>query len=732
MSSPNQSLWRAHVACSASLVIATLVAYSNSFDAEFLYDDFQNFVHNPRVHWHDLSWETIALGIFGGPTPRPVAIFTLGINYYLGGQDVFGYHVFNVSLHTANAIAVYALLWATLGLPGGRGKGTPAPNDWHRAASALAGALLFALHPLQTQAVTYVVQRMTALAAGFYLVSFLLYIYAVRGASGWRKRAGWSLLGLTFLLSLGSKEIAAPLPVALWLYEWLFGQRLDRAWARRQAKWLLIPLVAGLALFAGLFESIQAEFTQRDFSMSERVLTELRVVLFYASLALAPLPSRQNLLQLISTSHSLIDPLSTLAALVTLLGLLAFAVWLAPRRPLAASGIVWFFLHLVVESSVLPLEMIYEHRVYLPLFGFSLILTDILSNLAPRRRGGAFALVGLLAISLGGLTYERNHIWRRADSIWADVYEKTGDHRARESVAWALESRGVALVKQGRERDALAYFRQAAQIAPEYAHNYRSWGNALIRLGRATPAVGRFQKAIAIDPSRWGPHDELAFTLMHMKRTREGLAAYSKMLQLIPSDAEALGAPSALIERGQPREAAMLLEAAVITHPNSVPLRTELIEVLSWIGEPEAAIRQARALVSLDPSAGHQARLGLILWENGDPRAAIQQLEAAVMQDADDTRHGANLAWMLASAPEGDGADPQRALALLEPLLRAEPRDADLLDTAATALIALGRPQEAATRLDDAIQATEATGGDAAALRARRDGLRVETRSSRR
>ena len=713
-----------HAACAITLLLTTLLAYANSLDAEFVYDDFQNFVHNPRVHWHDLTWQSIIEGVLGGPTPRPVSIFTFGLNSYLGGQDVFGYHLFNVLLHATNSVGVYALLLATLRLSLRDRRGAERPSERRLAASALVGALLFALHPLQTQAVTYVVQRMTALATGFYLASFLFYVHVVRDASGWRRGLAWFGLGLGYALSVGSKEIGTPLPVALWLYEWIFGRGLDRGWARRQVGWLLLPLAAGLALFAGLYEAIQAEFDQRGFTMGERVLTELRVVWFYLSLVVAPLPSRQSLLQLISTSHSLIDPISTLLSAVALVGLLGFASWLAPRRPVAAFGVVWFLLHLVVESSVLPLELIYEHRIYLPLIGFSLIVADGLTSVSAARARAAFVLSAVVLATLGGLTHARNEIWRRADTIWQDVLAKTGDQRARESVAWALESRGFALMQQGRERDALAYFRQAAQVAPEYAHNYRSWGEALVRLGRVAPAIGRFRKAIELDPTRWRPHDDLAFALMHIGRISEGVTAYRELLRRIPSDAEGLRAPRALAERGQPREAAILLETAVLTRPRSVVLREELIAALEFLGEDEAATAQLTALLALAPSAEHHGRLGLLLWQRGQSAAAIDHIEAATALDPDDPRHLANLAWMLTTATDPSLQDPERALRLAEPLLRAAPEDADLLDTATTALAALGRWQEATEQLEQAIARQRTAGREASALEERLETIR--------
>jgi tetratricopeptide (TPR) repeat protein len=694
----------AHLLCAAALVACTLLAYSNSFDAQFVYDDFQNFVDNPRVHWYELRPEAIRDGLLGGPTRRPVAIFSFGLNFYFGDLDVWGYHVFNFAVHVLTSVAVYALLFATLQLPGARRRDAPPPTRRSLIACSLLGALIFALHPLQTQAVTYVVQRMTAMAAGFYLAAFLVYVHAVRETTGLRRWLGWSALAALYLLGLGSKEIAAPLPFALWLYEWCFGQRLDAAWARRRIVWLLPPLIVAVAGFAWIYDALQLEFGRRDFSMSERALTQLRVVFFYASLVLLPLPSRQNLLHLTATSHSLFDPITTALALLSLIALLGFVVWLAPRRPLSAFGILWFFLHLIVESSLLPLEMIYEHRTYLPMFAVSLIVADGLRAFPSRHSTAAFASVASLAIVLGFLTHARNEVWREPADLWADVYRKTGDARARKSVAWAVEGRGLRLAADGRDRDALVYFRQAAQIAPEYARNYRSWGDSLIGLGRTLPAVGRYEKAISLEPDRWGAYNQLAFALAQLDRMPRAVVVYLKVMQRTDDAANLLPTPRRLVERGYSPRAIVLLETALATRPKSSMLRRELYDVLLGAGEYAAAVEHAMWLLEREPDATLHGQLGLVFWELGRTSPALEQMEAARALAPDDARHAANLAWMLATAPEPGLRDAKRALELIEPLIAASDPDPDLLDTAAAALSALGRWEEAIERIELALE----------------------------
>ena len=696
-----------HWLCALAIVACTLLAYANSFDAEFVYDDFQNFADNAHVHWYELDADRIVEGVLAGPTRRPVAIFTFGINFWIGEKSVVGYHVFNFTVHALNAIAVYALVLLTLQLPGARRRGLELPPRSTQIACALVAALLFALHPLQTQSVTYVVQRMNSMATGFSLAAFLVYVGLARGAVGVRRWLAYGAIGLLYALGVGSKEIAAPLPLALWLYEWFFGQRLDAGWARRQWPWLLPPLLIFAGGFVWLYDSFQAEFARRDLLMSERALTQLRVVFFYASLVLAPLPSRQNLLQLIPTSHSLLDPVTTLLSALGLIATGLFVVWLARRRPLAAFGVLWFFLYLVIESSFLPLEMIYEHRTYLPMVGVSLIATDLLLSVPAARRRDAFLGAAAVLFALGCLTLARNDIWRTAEGIWADVYLKTGDSRAAESVSWAIESQGLALAAQGRDRDALAYFRKATRIAPEYPRAHRSWGESLTRLGRMQPASARYRRAIELNPDDWRSHSRLAFALVHLRQVPQALASYQNALRLMPLDRSPLRTPRELAERGFGNEAILLLENGLQLQPRRSALRRELADLYLRVAFYERALPHLLLLIDEEPNGDGELRgqLGLALWELGNEASAVGQLEAAYALAPDDPRHVVNLAWMLATASDAAQRNPARALALIEPVTHDLPDDADAIEAAAAALAALGRWDEAVATVERALQA---------------------------
>ncbi len=163
----------------------------------------------------------------------------------------------------------------------------------------MTAALIFVSHPIQTQAVTYIVQRMTSLCTLFYLAALLLYIYGRESASYRRRWILWTAGCVAWLLALGSKEIAATLPLVVWLYEWYFFRDLDGRWARQHAKFGLLAIgLLGLVAWAYLgsspLERLMAGYERRDFTPGQRLLTQPRVVMFYVSLLAFPLPCRRG------------------------------------------------------------------------------------------------------------------------------------------------------------------------------------------------------------------------------------------------------------------------------------------------------------------------------------------------------------------------------------------------------------------------------------------------------
>jgi protein O-mannosyl-transferase len=347
------------------------VVYSNTFAVPFLFDDRPNITLNPNVQIKVLTWDRIETLIkyTYRESIRVFAYFTFALNYYFGEFDLFGYHLVNLIVHVFSGIFLYGFLYLTLNLPSLREKYGPLSYK-----VALFASLIFIAHPIQTQSVTYIVQRMASMAGMFYLLTFVLYI---RGRlSKGKARCFWFGGGIvTYLLGVFSKENVAILPFFIVLYEFYFFQDFDLSPKGKKVLSVLIGALLvlgafGLLLWGRRYIQVTIDgYQMRSFTMGERVLTQFRIVLYYLSLLIYPHPSRLNLDYDFPVSKSILDPASTLISMVVVLGLIGYSLWTAKKRPVLSFCILWYFGNLVIESSIFPLEMVFEHRLYLPSIG---------------------------------------------------------------------------------------------------------------------------------------------------------------------------------------------------------------------------------------------------------------------------------------------------------------------------------------------------------------------------
>jgi hypothetical protein len=238
-------------------------------------------------------------------------------------------------------------------------------------------------HPIQTQSVTYIVQRMSSMAGMFYLLSLVLYIKG-RLSAGRPRVLYFGGMALSYLLGVFSKENVAILPLFIALSEFYFFQKLDVSPKGRKilfslAGVLLIIGIFGLIIWGRRYINVIIEgYEYRTFTMSERVLTQFRIVLYYVTLLIYPHPSRLNLDYDFPVSKTILDPITTLISILIVAGIVGYGIWTAKKRPVLSFFILWYFGNLVIESSIFPLEMAYEHRLYLPAVGpfvlFSLLM----------------------------------------------------------------------------------------------------------------------------------------------------------------------------------------------------------------------------------------------------------------------------------------------------------------------------------------------------------------------
>jgi hypothetical protein len=357
-----------HLIAIALIAGVALLAYSNTFHVPFHFDDRANITQNPNVQIKVFSWDSIERLMKNTykESIRVFSYFTFALNYYFGGFNVFGYHLVNFLIHISSGIFLYLFLLLTFNLPSLKEKYGSISYK-----VALFTSLIFIAHPIQTQSVTYIVQRMASMAGMFYLLSMVFYIKG-RLSTGWPRVFYFGGMALSYLLGVFSKENVAILPLFVALYEFYFFQNFDLS---PKGKKILFTLIAAL-LVLGIFgfivwgeryiHVIIEGYAYRTFTMSERVLTQFRIVLYYVTLLLYPHPSRLNLDYDFPISKTILDPPTTLIAMLIVAGLIGYSIWAAKKRPMTSFCILWYFGNLVIESSIFPLEMVYEHRLYLP------------------------------------------------------------------------------------------------------------------------------------------------------------------------------------------------------------------------------------------------------------------------------------------------------------------------------------------------------------------------------
>ncbi|OGR03443.1 MAG: hypothetical protein A2511_02770 [Deltaproteobacteria bacterium RIFOXYD12_FULL_50_9] len=473
----------------------TVIIYANTLNSPFTFDDFHNITDNQAIQLNRLGPVEIWRAAFQSANPtRPIANISFALNFYFHQFALPGYHVVNILIHALCSCLLYIFLRMTLNLPLLYGKHGSTSTD----AVSFATAIIWTVHPLNTQSVTYIVQRMNALAALFVLLTLICYIQ-VRLSTN--RHGRWAWLTATFIsgcLALGSKENAATLPFIILLYELYFFQDLDWQWLKKQAQ-LALGFVAFFTVLGVIYLQgkpivmLTETYAQRDFTLIQRLLTELRVVVYYLELFFFPHPSRLNLVHDVPLSISLTAPVTTLFSLVFIIGCLSWAIWKADKERLLSFCVLWYFGNLVIESSVIGLEIIFEHRTYLPSMLVSL-LTVILITRYLKQKSWQIALLFIVVLLCSYWTYSRNQVWSDEVTLWTDCMQKSP------GLVRPHENLGNALDDQGKRQEATVQYLAALKINPAADGVHYNLALALYRIGRLSEAKKHFTESLRLKP----------------------------------------------------------------------------------------------------------------------------------------------------------------------------------------------------------------------------------------
>jgi tetratricopeptide (TPR) repeat protein len=545
-----------------SLVTLGILIYSNTLGVPFCFDDAHNIEQNPHIRLTKLTFEELTRAAFKSPrSNRPIANLSFALNYYFHEYDVIGYHVVNIIIHIITAILLYFFLKTTLSLP------VHSRKYKHHSSIAFFATLIWLVHPIQTQSVTYIVQRMNSMAAMFYVLSILLYTkgrLAKDNEKSWPWFAGCTLAGI---LSVSSKETAASLPFFIILYEWYFFQDHSKAWLRRHlASFAGILILFGLLAFVYMgtnpLEGILSTYAHRDFTLTERVLTQFRVIIYYISLLVYPHPGQLNLLHDFRVSHSLIDPISTLVSAGAIVGSIGLAFYLAKKEPLISFSILWFFGNLMIESSVIGLEIIFEHRTYLPSMFFFVIIT-ILACRYVKRDFLKAAVLGMAVLLLCLWTYERNRTWNDPVTFWSDVVRKS-PHNAR-----AYNSLGKCYIDKRAYSMALTNVKQAIRLNPRSIEAHNNLGNIYFHQGLYDLAIEMYRKALDMNPGHHITYNNIGAACSKKGDVKKAIDMYTQAITIKSDFALAYSNLGILyLDHGRADKAIPFLRRAIELDPN--------------------------------------------------------------------------------------------------------------------------------------------------------------------
>lgn len=551
------------------LLLVVVVAYGHTLDVPFYLDDHSSIRENSAV-----QGGVDPARIWAFSPPRFVSYLSFAINYSLHGDWLAGFHLVNISLHLAAGLALWSFARLLLRTPGLRERVPGEVAAW----IPLLAALLYLLHPLQTQAVTYTVQRSAVLAAFFYLATMVFFLLA-RSSNGAR-RWGWFLcVALSALLAMLSKQNAATLPAALLLVEWLAFQ------SSRRAKLLQVLILA--VGTGGLLSAYARLVTQAPLSVEllgsllretgdigriDYLMTQATVLWLYLGRLVWPAALH------IDYQYSVWGgELVGYGALLGHLLVLVVGGYLWRRHPLAAFAILFYYLAHAVESSLLPIrDLVFEHRTYLPNAGPALLVGWVLSVGMARFRGGGWLLPLGVVLALGIGTWQRNQQWREPVELWRGNAELAPD-KVR---PWSILAKH--LLVRGREEEASQAFERAlkAEMGRADGDGERVPITVVINFTVSLTRQGRYDEAMKlIDHALNQPVNGLERSKLlvnrgniHFRRKRydEAESAYREAVSHAPhNQAAVVNFAMAMTAAGRGGEALEMLRAHLAAYPRA-------------------------------------------------------------------------------------------------------------------------------------------------------------------
>ncbi len=715
------------------IVLATAAAFSSSFAGSLVFDDESSISKNPTIRQLWPIWPTLCPPRHGETvTGRPLLNLSLAINFAISGDKVWSYHAANLAIHILAALLLFGVLRQTFLLPVMR-------DRWGAAALPLASviALLWAVHPLQTESVTYTVQRAESLVALFYLLTLYCFI---RGASvegsgvrgqGLRKfsvfsfqfrrihpsssilpSVAWYAGSVSMcLLGMATKEVMVSAPLIVLLYDRTFcAGSFREAWRRRYGLYLCLAatwLLLGWLVISTGNRGGSAGFGVR-MSCWAYLGTQFGAIVHYLKLCVWPHPLLFDYGQGTAQGVMEIAPYAILVGVLVVATVVA--VWRWPKVGFLGA---WFFAILAPSSTVVPVatQTIAEHRMYLPLAavicglvaggflaGRWLVRRGKISLLASQVMGGALTL--LAGVALGILTFQRNVDYRSELSIWEDTVAKApGNARAQNNL-------GLAQAGRGQMDEAMAHYRKALELKPDAADTHNNLGNALTGRGQIDEAMAHYRKALELTPDYAEAHNNLGVALAGREQFDEAITQCEKALELRPDYAEARGNLGNIMAcRGQIDEAIAEYRKALEIRTQDADLHCNLGVALARCGRFDEAITEYEKALEIESGdTKAQRNLGIVQPQREGILKTLARQRDSLRSRPDDVALLNDTAWLLATNPNASIRNGAEAIELAERAVQlSDGREPAILGTLAAAYAEAGRFAEAVKTAEHAL-----------------------------
>lgn len=599
------------------LLAAGCLAYSNSFGVPFIFDDEPSLLRNETIRhlwsaWFPPNGEGLTV------SGRPVLNFSFALNFAVSETGVWSYHVVNLLIHCAAGLVLCDLVRRTLGLPR-----VVALHGAGRETVAFAAAALWLLHPLQTESVTYVVQRAESLVAFFYLSTLWCFVRTVEPGAPTLWRIG---AVAACLLGMATKEVMATAPLLVALYDRMFVGDSWRQVIRERGK-LHGAFAATWLLLLGLVLSNAGRGGTAGFntpvSPVDYALTQFGALAHYLRLVVWPAPL------VLDYGRELVTHWPAVVWPALFIATLAGASLRACRRGHAAGYCgVFFFAVLAPSSSIVPIatQTMAEHRMYLPLAAIAVLAAATGRRLFPR---GGITLLLAVAVLFGCVTWRRNTDYASRVTLYEGII------RERPKNARAMALLGDYYLRDGRAEDAGRMLERSLALEPGVPEVLNNLGLVQLELGRSALAVENFRQARALRPADPAFAGNLGHALLEAGHPDAGLAELEAAVQLAPGQrSHEFNLASALAQTGRLEAAANRFAALAAAQPQDAEIQARYGRVLLGLERKADALAHLETAVKLDPgNADRHDEFGLALARSGRMREALAQFEAALALD---------------------------------------------------------------------------------------------------